>query len=304
MNGRNERNERNKTGDGFLSLLSLCLWFFFGASAASFFTAAASRLLSLPSDGTGDSTILSLLSSPSRCVSCGRKLRAFEMVPVLSCILLRGRCSRCGAKFGLSNACVETAGGAFALFVVLKYAGFVSPDATGAEFVAGTASIILSFGFLILCAATDASEGVVFDFAGGWCVLFFTAGMCLLGRNDILLPLFFMGWTTHVFSLASGTIGGGDAAPFSTAFSSVVALGNSKTVFPPDFAGWFFAFPSTVFFYTFFTSVLLHLLIRARRSSKTEKRVPPLFGKMEKIPLVPHFTLALFASLVFFPVFS
>jgi leader peptidase (prepilin peptidase)/N-methyltransferase len=40
----------------------------------------------------------SLLSPPSHCPTCGRRLRALELIPVLTYLLLRGRCHTCDAR--------------------------------------------------------------------------------------------------------------------------------------------------------------------------------------------------------------
>jgi leader peptidase (prepilin peptidase) / N-methyltransferase len=57
-----------------------------------------------------------LLSPRSRCSSCGHQIRWYENIPVLSYVFLRGKCSACGAEFGLRYPAIELATGAlFAL---------------------------------------------------------------------------------------------------------------------------------------------------------------------------------------------
>ena len=50
---------------------------------------------------------LSLLRPRSRCPSCGHVLRATENVPVLSWMVLRGRCSACGTRISLRYPLLE-----------------------------------------------------------------------------------------------------------------------------------------------------------------------------------------------------
>jgi leader peptidase (prepilin peptidase)/N-methyltransferase len=61
--------------------------------------------------GTGASTTatpaLSLLQPPSRCPHCGHAIRAWENVPVLSWLLLRGRCSACRGHISVRYPIVE-----------------------------------------------------------------------------------------------------------------------------------------------------------------------------------------------------
>ena len=55
---------------------------------------------------------LSLLRPRSRCPSCGHVLRVTENIPVLSWILLRGRCSACGTRISLRYPLLEATTGA------------------------------------------------------------------------------------------------------------------------------------------------------------------------------------------------
>lgn len=47
----------------------------------------------------------------SICEGCLRRLRWWELIPVFSSLFLRGRCPRCGAKFGYKHAITEAACG-------------------------------------------------------------------------------------------------------------------------------------------------------------------------------------------------
>lgn len=69
-----------------------------GAVVGSFLCCAASRR------GTGESA----LRGRSRCDSCGRVLAARDMIPIVSWLLLRGRCRHCGAKIPVSDWLGET----------------------------------------------------------------------------------------------------------------------------------------------------------------------------------------------------
>jgi len=65
----------------------------------------------------------SLVSGPSHCVHCGRKLRWFELFPLLSFLALRGRCVSCKEKISAQYPLVEGACGLFWLlaFLVLGF---------------------------------------------------------------------------------------------------------------------------------------------------------------------------------------
>jgi leader peptidase (prepilin peptidase)/N-methyltransferase len=49
----------------------------------------------------------SLVSPPSRCPSCERPLRWFDNVPVVSWVVLRGRCGQCGAPISAQYPVIE-----------------------------------------------------------------------------------------------------------------------------------------------------------------------------------------------------
>lgn len=85
-----------------LALLGLPSWLIalmaagFGAIIGSFLNVLIYRM------HTGRS-----LSGRSHCLSCGRLLRWYHLVPVLSYLTLRGRCGHCGARFTVRYAAVE-----------------------------------------------------------------------------------------------------------------------------------------------------------------------------------------------------
>ena len=61
----------------------------------------------------------SVVSPPSACPACGRRVRVRDNVPVLSWLVLRGRCRDCGAPISLRYPLVELGTGAlFAVFGV------------------------------------------------------------------------------------------------------------------------------------------------------------------------------------------
>ena len=66
---------------------------------------------------------LSVVRPASRCPSCGTTLAGRDNIPVLSWLLLRGRCRTCGARISLRYPLVELATGvvfaAVAAFAVL-----------------------------------------------------------------------------------------------------------------------------------------------------------------------------------------
>src|SRR3954462_12959236 len=61
---------------------------------------------------------MSVVRPPSHCPACGKPVRAFDNVPVLGYLLLRGRARCCGAKMSPRYVIVELIGGALSLAIV------------------------------------------------------------------------------------------------------------------------------------------------------------------------------------------
>ncbi len=88
----------------------------------------------------------------SHCPGCGKTIGFFELIPVISYLVLRGRCSRCKASLSLQYPLVELVSGL--LFVLaLQHAGAILP----AVFLA------LGFWLLLLMAVIDMRHAVIPD---------------------------------------------------------------------------------------------------------------------------------------------
>lgn len=63
---------------------------------------------------------LSVVSPPSACPACGRRVRALENIPVLSFLLLGGRCRGCAGRIGWRYPVVEALTGLLTAFSALQ----------------------------------------------------------------------------------------------------------------------------------------------------------------------------------------
>lgn len=81
--------------------------FIFGSAIGSFVQVIVTRL-----------GVSSIVNSRSKCLHCGKVLSWKELFPVLSYVLLRGRCKSCDSKYGTEHLIIEII---FGLIFVLIY---------------------------------------------------------------------------------------------------------------------------------------------------------------------------------------
>lgn len=87
------------------------LAFMFGAVVGSFLNVCIYRL---PLEQ-------SIVSPGSRCMGCGTAIRWYDNIPILSWLVLRGRCRSCKAPFSIRYPLVELLTGLLAMLLLLKF---------------------------------------------------------------------------------------------------------------------------------------------------------------------------------------
>ena len=101
-------------------------------------TTQSRAMLGLPPEPKGPA--YNLLLPHSECPRCSHKIRAWENVPVISYLMLRGKCAECRAKISLRYPLVELATGILSAFVVYHF---------GLSWQAG-AFLVLTWGLLAM----------------------------------------------------------------------------------------------------------------------------------------------------------
>ncbi len=125
------------------SVTLVCLGFLFGAVAGSFFNVIALRtVLERPWWG----------KERSCCRSCGRTLSTIDLIPILSWVILRGRCRTCKAPIPLRYPLVELVYGLWAAAALWRW---------GLSISGGIA--ILGGWLMMLNALTDLESGYIYD---------------------------------------------------------------------------------------------------------------------------------------------
>lgn len=129
---------------------------------------------------SGHEARFNLLTPGSHCPSCGHRLRAWENLPLLGWLLLRGRCAACGVRIPVRYPMVELITGLLCAAAVLQFG------------VSGAA-----LGAVTLCCALVALTFIDLD--------------TQLLPDDITLPLLWIGLGFNLFgvftTLESAVIG-------------------------------------------------------------------------------------------------
>ncbi|MFP5258524.1 MAG: prepilin peptidase [Acidobacteriota bacterium] len=63
----------------------------------------------------------SIVSPPSHCPACGHRLRPWELIPLVSWLALRGRCSSCRQPISILYPLIELASAVFAALVAIRF---------------------------------------------------------------------------------------------------------------------------------------------------------------------------------------
>ncbi|MBI5493320.1 MAG: prepilin peptidase [Deltaproteobacteria bacterium] len=205
-------------GDKFVLILP----FVFGAVIGSFLNVCIYRI----------PIGLSIVSPPSKCPSCGRNIPFYYNIPIISYVVLMGRCGLCGAPISPRYLLVESFTGLAAVslflkfgpsFELLAYFVFVSslivvtfidlkyqiiPDVISLPGIAvGLAAsfFIPSVNFLNSFIGILAGGGVLFGIATAYYLLTGKEGM---GGGDVkLLGMIgaFLGWKGVIVTLLLGS---------------------------------------------------------------------------------------------------
>ena len=172
----------------------------------------------------------SIVNGRSRCPGCGATIAAYDNVPVLSWLLLRGHCRSCGAKIPARYPLIELALGAAFAATAVVFHDDPAELALGLVFVAMLAAITLTdlerrlipnkiliagaVAGIAIAAATDPSSllerGIAAVAAGGLLLLIALAYPRGMGMGDVKLAAvmgLYLGSAVSV-ALAVGVITG------------------------------------------------------------------------------------------------
>ena len=182
----------------------------------------------------------SIVKPPSACPGCEKPIRFYDNIPILSFILLKGKCRDCGTKISIRYPLVELLTGIF-FFILYRQFGFtfeiivfmiflsllivisfidldfqIIPDilSIGGVVIGFILAVVRPFfryldpRFGILDSLYGIALGGGLLFAIAWLYQFFTKREGMGGGDIKLLGMIgaFCGWKGVVFSLVSGSV--------------------------------------------------------------------------------------------------
>lgn len=157
-----------------MDILYLIMFFILGTVLGSFYNVLAIRIPNKES----------IIYPSSHCERCGHRLRWYELIPILSFVIQKGKCRNCKSKLSLLYPFSELALGL--LFMVSYYSFGFSYELI--------ISLILS-SVMILVTVSDLTYMMIPD------RFIFVPSIMIL-----LIKLIFMGFKTFIFSLISGVL--------------------------------------------------------------------------------------------------
>lgn len=86
--------------------IQLCIVFCYGSVLGSFLGVVYTRVPSM-TDRNMKAVLNGLSYPPSACPACNHRIRWYENIPVISYLVLRGKCSACQAKIPLNHFLLE-----------------------------------------------------------------------------------------------------------------------------------------------------------------------------------------------------
>lgn len=157
------------------------IFFIFGLVFGSFFNVCIYRI---PREEN-------IAFPPSHCAKCGRELKAYELIPVISWIILRGRCKGCNEKISIVYPLIELITAFMFLIMYLNFGLTIN-----------TFKYIVLFSILIIASSIDIKTKEVYFSISLFGFLFgiifsiieiINGKPILLGVLSILIPLIIIG---------------------------------------------------------------------------------------------------------------
>ncbi len=123
-----------------IEILFYILVFIFGTIVGSFLNVLILRY----------NTGVSAMKGRSFCFSCGKKLGPFELIPVLSFLIQRGRCYGCQSKISWQYPIIECLTGLLFVGVIMKYSGIIGLYSNNIWYILISIIMMAVFVFIVV----------------------------------------------------------------------------------------------------------------------------------------------------------
>lgn len=203
---------------------------------------------------------------PSHCTNCNSRIKWYDLVPILSWIILKGRCRGCGEKISIRYPLVEFFTGLSFLLVFLKWG-----------FTIETLKFIILCVFLILIGLIDYDTTDVYTFT--------TWGGIIVGIIFVVINYFYKG---EVATFIYGALLGGGSITLIILLTGGMGWGDAEICV---LSGIFLGFSNTIFM--LFSSFVFGGLIGAILIFTGKK------DRKEMIPFGPFIALATIFTILF-----
>ncbi len=155
-----------------------------------------------------------ITTTRSHCMSCGYNLKWYDLLPVISFLILKGRCRKCGAKISPQYPLIELLNGVLYVVIIVARGGFPknSFSLTGYDYV--SVLFCLATSALIVLSIIDFRT---FEIPLNINIVIFIIGLVRLGFDYENWSLYIIGlfsistFLYLIYLLSKGrAIGGGD----------------------------------------------------------------------------------------------
>lgn len=159
----------------------------------------------------------SVMFPASHCTNCNKEIKWYDLIPIVSFLLLKGKCRHCGVTIGSRSLVIEVLTGVFTYVLYLKFGltfelvkfamllyvliviGFIDYDTMDVYFKTSVVGVVLGVIFLIVGAFLGQQESLSFlGYQGflGYSIFDFILGGVLGGGIILLIVLVThsMGW--------------------------------------------------------------------------------------------------------------
>lgn len=121
------------------------------------------------------------LDGRSGCMSCGKGLKWYELIPILSYLILGGKCSSCKSRISIQYPLVEFVTGILFLLIFMKFQDLLLLDLDPWAFAINTALYAIQISILVVIFVYDIYHKIIpdkfsYSFAIVSLVIFFLNG--------------------------------------------------------------------------------------------------------------------------------